>query len=204
MTEVLPVERQMQFELMAELERAGAITPTSLALPANLPFAQYESIGVFFGTIKRRASWLIGDWMNYGEGTFGEKYAQAMEATGLEPETLANYASVCGKVAVSRRRESLSFGVHASVASLPPAEQTEWLKTAEANDWKTRQIRQALREARGEAAQELLPGTEPLDTDAVKAAAEGILRDAVQHTDGINWLVPAEDIARLRGALGLE
>lgn len=103
-------------QLLSELEKAGAITETSLRLPPDIPWDRYEALVTMFGQLHRTSAWLLGDALNYGEKVYGETYAQAATWTGLAEQTLANYASTCGRVPRSRRRSTLSFSVHSEVA----------------------------------------------------------------------------------------
>jgi hypothetical protein len=57
-------------------------------------------------------------------------YTKAMAATGLSYKSAANTKSVCRAFELSRRRENLSFGHHAEVASLPEVEQDRLLDLA--------------------------------------------------------------------------
>lgn len=130
-------------QLLAELEASGAITATSLSLPPDLPFDQYEALMTMFGQLHRTSAWLIGDGLNFGERVYGETYAQAATATGLSNGTLVNYASVCAHIPRSRRRPNVPFSTHAEVAYLDPDEQNEWLDQAAANKWTKAELRQA-------------------------------------------------------------
>ena len=121
----------------------GTITPTSLTLPQNLSIEKWEKVGETLGNIHRASRFWIGDWLTFGEDAYHEKAAQAMDATGLEFETLANIASVCRRIPASRRRESLSFGHHAEVAAQESERQDSLLAEAEEQGWS----RSALREA---------------------------------------------------------
>lgn len=130
-------------QLLVELEERGAITPTSLSLPPDLPYDQYEALAAMFGQLHRTSAWLIGDLLNYGERVYGEKYAQAEAATGLSKGTLMNMASVCSHIPRSRRRQSLPFSTHAEVAYLEPQEQERWLKKAASEGWTKEELRAA-------------------------------------------------------------
>lgn len=125
----------------------GKVTPTSLVLADGLPFEEWESAGKLLGEISRATQWWIGDWLNYGEGAYGDKYTQAMDATGLEYGTLANISWVSKHVEVSRRRENLSFSHHQEVAQFDPGEQRTWLKQAEAAGWSVGELRKEIKQA---------------------------------------------------------
>jgi N6-adenosine-specific RNA methylase IME4 len=140
-----------------ELALPGTVTETALALPATLSFEEWERTGLLLGRISRACQWWIGDWLNYGERRYGEKYAQALDATGLDYSTLTGMAWVAKSVETCRRRQTLPWSHHAEVAALDPAEQDEWLARAEAERLSVHNLRRALREPA--AAPELPPGT---------------------------------------------
>ncbi len=219
--------------LLAELEAAGAITPTGLHLTnPDIPFAKWASLGHLFGHVKDVSSWLIGDWILWGEAVYGEKYSDAVESTGLAEATLANYVYVCRSVAFSRRREVLRFGHHAQVAALEPAEQVEWLDRAEAEGWTRTQLREAMREAKGLPPAPEQPDWTPSEAKTVArlkarvaeleaerertaaepspespssariAAAGHLVSLKARQTDEGDWRVPAKPMALLRAALG--
>jgi hypothetical protein len=122
--------------MLAELERLGAATPTTLDLPPDLAFDRYEAVGMALGRGHRNVCWKIGDWLNYGEFTYRQKYAQAAEILNMQPQTLQNYARTARAVPPERRRAELPFSVHSLVAPLPPQAQTKWLDQAVENQWK--------------------------------------------------------------------
>lgn len=39
--------------------------------------------------IEGAVQWWVGDWLNFGERKYGEKYAQGMDATGYAYQTVA-------------------------------------------------------------------------------------------------------------------
>jgi hypothetical protein len=124
----------------------GEMTTTSLKLPENLSYEEWEGVGRVLFTIEGSVKWWLADWLNYGEKAYGEKYTQAVDATGLDYQTLANMAYVANAVPLYRRRENLSFSHHAEVAALEPEKQEVWLDTAESKDWTRSDLRRTLRE----------------------------------------------------------
>ena len=73
------------------------------------------------------------------------RYREAVERTGLDYQTLRNYARIARRFEVSRRRETLSFGHHAELASLSEPEQDFWLRKAEQFSWSTSRLRREVR-----------------------------------------------------------
>jgi hypothetical protein len=65
--------------------------------------------------------------------------------TGLDYQTLRNYASVARRFELSRRRDKLTFQHHAVVRALTDEEQDHWLTLAEENHWSRNELRRAIR-----------------------------------------------------------
>lgn len=101
-----------------------------------------------FGSIGRGAGWWIGDWINYGNAKFGEKYSRASRTTGYDIQSLMNMAYVASRFEVSRRRSDLSWSHHAEVASLTADQQEHWLCLASENGLSVRRLRDELRKLR--------------------------------------------------------
>lgn len=189
------------FDAFTTLASAGLITPTSLDLTdPDLPFESYEMLGAYLGRMNRSCSWWIGDWLVFGEGVYGEKFAQAVHATGLAEQTLLNRSSVCRNVARSMRRVSLPFSVHAEVASLPAKDQKKWLDKAEKFNWTRAELRAAMKATRVDTPPPA--ADDDIEKVTLVEVARAILRDLKESDDPAFVLVPNEDIARLRAAVG--
>lgn len=119
--------------------------PTSLTLPERLSFDHWERIGRQLQLADLAVQWWIGDWLNYGEARYGEKYSQALDEFGRKKQTLMNYAFVAKAIETSRRREVVDFSTHAEVAGLPDIEQDRILAKA-AKDPDTTTVRDVRRE----------------------------------------------------------
>jgi len=96
----------------------GKATSTGLILPANLSFEDWVEIGTQLRSAKEMVKFMLGDWLNFGENAYGEKYAQALLATDYDYDSLRNISYVCRKVPLSLRRDELSFSHHQAVAPL--------------------------------------------------------------------------------------
>jgi hypothetical protein len=135
-----------------EGDRQRSHVPTTrvgLELPAGLTFENWESAGRELSGIVNSSSWWLGDWLVYGKDHYGDRYERGVRAAGLRYQTLRNYAWVSRRFDMKRRRPALSFQHHAELASLPAEEQEQWLDQAERQGWSTKQLRTAMRLARG-------------------------------------------------------
>lgn len=99
--------------------------------PVGTPnFEQWLECGQFINRAKGAVHFWIGDWLNYGEQQWGEKYLEAIKTTGYQYQTLADDKWVAARVQFSRRRENLSFDHHKTIAGLDAEEQEVLLKDA--------------------------------------------------------------------------
>ena len=176
-------------------------TPVGLRLPANLSFERWRALGRRIGSIANASSWWLADWAFYGGGSYGEKHKQAIAVTGLDYQTLRNYAWVAGRFDLSRRRDNLSFAHHAEVAALSDEEQDEWLDLAERNRWSRNELRARLRNEKRALipthvdqtrVEQLRLNVEAGRVERWRAAAEA------QSLDLTGWLVAAADDAAQR------
>ena len=119
-------------------------------------FEEWEACGEVLSRADKMVHWWVGDWVNYGEDRWGERYAQALDASKFAYGTVRNDAWVARRFALSRRRDNLSFGHHQAVASLPELEQEALLSLAEPGEEEAEprlsreQLRTLVRERRGE------------------------------------------------------
>jgi hypothetical protein len=123
----------MSVALVTLPPRPFALDRTHLCLQPGreTSFDEWAAFGADLGTAHDAVQFWIGDWMNLGDGLFGEQAAQAWEDVGLELATLQQYAWVARLVTAERRiGPPLSWSHHRAVADLPPHEQTRWLEQA--------------------------------------------------------------------------
>jgi hypothetical protein len=123
-------------------------TKVGLRFPADVPFDSWQRAGVQISRIVDSFAWCLGDWLVYGQQRYSDRYRKAVDAIGLDYQTLRNYASVARRVELPRRRSTLSFQHHAEVAALPDTEQEAWLGRAEEGGWSRNQLRQHLQAVR--------------------------------------------------------
>ena len=128
----------------SELVGAAAATPSGLRLREGISIDAWLAVGRRLSGIGHASAWCLGDWLLYGERTYGGKYKTALEATRLDYQTLRNYAWIARRFELSRRRDSLSFQHHAEVAALAEPAQDLWLQRAERLRWSRNELRRRL------------------------------------------------------------
>ena len=92
--------------------------------------------------------WWFGDWCNFGERKYGEKYSQALEASDYERSTLRQASWVARQIEMSRRLDNLSWSHHLEVAALEPEDQDRWLNRADKEQLSSRDLRGLVRAER--------------------------------------------------------
>jgi hypothetical protein len=116
-----------------------------------MAFDVWRSTGVCLCELTSASAWWLGDWLVYGERTYGKRYEEALRLLPLSYQTMRNYAWVARRFPASRRRDTLSFQHHAEVAALPEADRDLWLQRAERMRWTRKELRRqraAVRNAR--------------------------------------------------------
>jgi len=200
-------ETRTAIELLIELEKGGAADAVALRLP-EVEWDAYLGVGSFLGEVKRRTSWYMGDWLLHGQASFAERFSQAHLVTGLAEQTLLAYMFVCENVPAKRRRAGVPFSCHAKVARLDAKEQERWLAACEKHGWTYAELTERMKAARKDT-KPPLPGTEETHADPDPAmlleVAQAIVAHAREHEqDGSLMVIPREDLARLKAALGEE
>jgi len=106
------------------------LTETSLVIQKDISFDEWMRIGNFLKQVNKCVLWWLGDWLNFGEHKYGEKYSQALDETDYSYSSLSGASWVCNKIEICRRRQNLSWGHHAEVAALPEKKQEFFLDKA--------------------------------------------------------------------------
>jgi hypothetical protein len=131
------------------LRDRAAVSAVAWEPTSTLDCAEWILHGQRLGSIGRGINWWIGDWVNYGNEKFGEKYSRAARITGYDAQTLMNMAYVASRFAPTRRRDALSWSHHAEVSALDPAGQDALLDYAEQAKLSVRGLREEVRARHG-------------------------------------------------------
>lgn len=124
---------------------------TDLELPVDLPLEMWRRVGQEMFAISDASAWWLGDWLIYGQNRYPERYRRALQETGLNYQTLRNYAWIARRFDASSRRPELSIQHHAEVAGLSPADRSLWLERAQHFGWSRNTLRRHLRASRSPA-----------------------------------------------------
>ena len=122
-----------------------SITTTGIEFHQDLDFDEWNDLGQKLAPIGKSIGFIIGDWINYGDKRYGEKYDEALAKTGLAYQTLINCSHVARKVGIYLRKENLDWSQHATVAKLKTDEEKRyWLDMAEEHALSVRRLRKSI------------------------------------------------------------
>lgn len=129
---------------------AFTYTATGLQVSGTPTFEQWLQTGDELWYMKQSVCWLIGDWLNFGEHAYGQKYSQVLDETRYTLHSLQNIAYTCNAIPVPARRENVSFSGHSEVASLPEDKREMALDKLASREWNRDRVREYKRELKGE------------------------------------------------------
>lgn len=134
---------ELQIPTAQLLELQGCkLTSTGALFKADMDYDQWESVGSTIHFLEKSVQFWIGDWHNFGERKFGEKYSQSID--GHDKQNLMDISWVCRQIQISRRREKLSFSHHREVAPMNKDLQDFWLVKAEEERLNVHDLRRAI------------------------------------------------------------
>jgi hypothetical protein len=127
------------------------MTTVGVIVVGPASFEEWSAATTWAQAVEKCSPFWIGDLVSYGEAAYGEKYTQAIEATGHTVGYLMNVVSVAQKIPAARRRPELTFSHHQEVAALPEVEQVAWLDKAEVEGWSSKDLRSQIHVAKAQA-----------------------------------------------------
>ena len=144
-------------ELAIDPHPQFSISELGIEFREELPFEEWTALGQKLFRVGKSVGFLLGDWLNYGEPRYGEKYQGALRDSGFDYQTLRNFAYVARRVEVSCRQDKLGFEHHLIVAKLKPEEQKKWLATAMDEGMGKRRLRASINAGRVLSVEEVTP-----------------------------------------------
>lgn len=121
-------------------------TPVAWLGSKRLTVGGWCDLGATLGRASRGSNWWLGDWVRFGQSRYGAKYDLAVRVTGYDVQTLTNMVYVASRFEFSRRRENVSWSIHAELAPLEPEQQEHWLDLAASTALSVRALRTQLRQ----------------------------------------------------------
>jgi hypothetical protein len=152
---------------------------TGMRFDPLLSFEDWQMLGPRLAKHATASLWWLGDWLVFGQYKYGRRYKLGVVLTGLDYQTLRNYAVVARRFELSRRRDTLSFQHHAEVCALSDEEQDRWLGDAETGRWSRNELRRRLRSS----------------SDCGTAMAQALLRLKVETDRHDRWCAAASRTA---------
>jgi len=117
------------------------VSDVGITFSADIDFDQWYRLMMTLQRLETAFQFGIGDVLNYGSIKYGEKYSQAMSATGYAYQSLANWAWVSKSIPIENRMSGLSWTHHRIAASLPVDQQVGALSMAMRDDMSVGQFK---------------------------------------------------------------
>lgn len=133
---------------------AVSVTDVGLQFNHDIEYDQWLRLMATLQQLTTAFQFAIGDALNYGQKRYGEKYAQAMDATGCAYQSLANWSWVASHVPITNRVAGLSWTHHRLIAHIGTEQQKQLLESAKARNVSVTEFE---RELKGEQEEEKKP-----------------------------------------------
>lgn len=124
---------------MSDDAPAYTFTDRGLIIVPGLGYEECERLWETTCAVHRQSMWALGDAASYSLKTLGESASQFI--SDYAPETVRVAMWVAERIDYGRRRATLSWSIHRELASLPAEEQDELLDQAEADGWRSSDMR---------------------------------------------------------------
>lgn len=108
---------------MAKGELSGTLSPDTTQ-------GEFVKIIAFLSRQAGHVGFVLGDMLNQGAAIFGEKYTEAIAATGYSESTLKSFCSVAGNYSPALREmcPKIEFSAAREITALPAPERTDFVK----------------------------------------------------------------------------
>lgn len=182
----------------------GEFTPVAWCAPDDLSWDDWLQVGEALSLATGAIHFWIGDWILAGECRWGEKYAQAVDATHFVIGTLQNDAWVASRVPPSLRNEKLSWTHHYLVADTRYDEDTQraLLSKAAERGWTTRYMRKVIENwwciFGGESRKRTASRSRDDAVSALPLASSPTIPTYIDPPSRIDWKNAARRFARLK------
>jgi hypothetical protein len=141
----------------------------ALALPADLPFADWMTVGKDLFDQRRKCDWMMADWWKHGQANFRDEpqFMLMLEQTAADPKRLSAMAKVAEAFPPHMRAGSLSFEVHREIASVSADDRLAMIGRADKERWTERTAHAEVVSYRYQQGS-LLPEDDPENREAVE------------------------------------
>jgi len=121
---------------------------SDLRITRKLTFDEWDDLGLLVREVEGAVQWWLGDWLNYGQRTYGETYKKARTLTGYDVQTLKNYAWVAKRFTPSLRKDDLPFTHYLYTAGLEDGQASTILDRAAGESWPVERTLTVVRQTR--------------------------------------------------------
>ena len=148
-------------------------------VPARLSWDEWTSRVHNVGMLKKKIAWYIGDLLNYGLDTFGERAWQEIEAMGYSEGALSNFKYVAKKFPPEERSGDLPWSTYQAIAGFRKPEREKLVTRALKGELNRADIRRLAAETNGNGHAEQVSNEGPTPLiDALMVVGKLLSREA--------------------------
>lgn len=168
-------------EVVMKTDGGIAYTTTAAVIPAKISLKNWSSGFGRIAYMRDMSRFWIGDLLIFGESQekWGERYTQAINATGLDYQTLRNFTALSKKFAPDRRRPELTWTHHRAVAGIEMSAADLLLQRAIDEELSAQDLQGLVREAKDQAG-DTVPANERPRTRQPDAADTELLAGEIE------------------------
>ena len=164
------------------------ISEVGMSFSNDLEYDEWYRLMQTLGRLETAFQFAIGDALNYGMSKYGEKYSNAIDATGFAYQSLANWTWVSKSVPLDNRVSGLTWSHHRAVATCSASEQQSLLLSAKARGISASDL---LAEVQGEPEEKKHPKAVSIPPGWTVDDANKALEMISSYKDGLNALCDA-------------
>lgn len=119
-------------------------TPLGLNISESVTIQDWLEVGETLKAIERGIQFALGDWLAWGELTYGEMASQGLD--DIDYGLLRSYKWVSGAIPMSLRKDTITWSHHKEIAGVAPELREHYLYLAESDNLTVRALRKKINE----------------------------------------------------------
>lgn len=172
-------------------------TPIAFLIEKDLKFDEWLAVTRGMIRVHGYVNWWVGDLLVWGEGKFGDEYAQAIEPLEIvSAETAKQCQWISERVPIIRRDPEIAWTIYRMIAKLNEKEQVIWLKHVKDENLSTRQLKERFEKPKREAA--LAENSPPVQALSIVSAFATAMKQKAAILAPRKW--HPDSLATLRAA----
>ena len=162
---------------------------SGITLDPDTTYDEWQEIGKRLMFLEKNIQFALGDWLNYGEHKWGDKYAQAVQELPYSHGSLRDMAWVSKRFDLSERSDKLTWSHYRTVAALEDEVAQDVLQRAADDSLSVSQVRELV-QSRGVSSHSLfdrVAALEEIVRFVRQDCADSIEAVIAAYEEGFGW-----------------